>query len=89
MSALSLQPVPEFNPDAEVGASLSTCWKKWLADFENKLPARAVAKEALQGGGGCNGLNLPTKGVVIWVWSLELVMSGKCVYLLVLSGINS
>ena len=25
--------------------------------------ARAVAKEALQG--GCNGLNLPTKGVVI------------------------
>ena len=25
--------------------------------------SRAVAKEALQG--GCNGLNLPTKGVVI------------------------
>ena len=33
------------------------------------------------GGGGCNGLNLPTKGVVIWVWSLELVMSMGSVFI--------
>ena len=42
MSALSLQPVPEFNPDAEVGASLSTCWKKWLADFEMYILASGI-----------------------------------------------
>ena len=42
MSALSLQPVPEFNPDAEVGASLFTCWKKWLADFEMYILASGV-----------------------------------------------
>ena len=34
-NAISLQPVPEFNPDSgDVGASLATLWKKWLADFE-------------------------------------------------------
>ena len=42
MSALSLQPVPAFNPDAEVGASLSTCWKKWLADFEMYILASGI-----------------------------------------------
>ena len=34
-NAISLQPVPEFNPDSgDVGASLATLWKKLLADFE-------------------------------------------------------
>ena len=42
MPALSLQPVPEFNPDAEVGASLSTCWKKRLADFEMYILASGI-----------------------------------------------
>ena len=33
--AISLPPIPEFNPDSgDVGASLATLWKKWLADFE-------------------------------------------------------
>ena len=32
--SVSIQPVPEFNPDAEFGASLATRWNTWLADFE-------------------------------------------------------
>ena len=35
--------------------------------------------------GGCNGLNFVDKGRGHWVWSLQLVISEKCVYLLVLS----
>ena len=41
--AISLQPVPEFNPDSgEVGASLATLWKKWLADFEMFTTAAGI-----------------------------------------------
>lgn len=41
--ATSLQPFPEFNPDnGEVGASLATLWKKWLADFEMFTTAAGV-----------------------------------------------
>ena len=31
--SVSIQPVPEFNPDAELGASLATRWNTWIADF--------------------------------------------------------
>ena len=34
MSSISLHPMPEFNPDTEVGASLAARWKTWLADFD-------------------------------------------------------
>ena len=41
--AISIQPVPEFNPDSgEVGASLATLWKKWLADFEMFTTAAGI-----------------------------------------------
>ena len=36
---VSIQPVCEFNPDAEVGASLATCWNTWIDDFEMFLTA--------------------------------------------------
>ena len=32
--AVSIQPMPEFNPDAKVGASLAACWKNWIEDFD-------------------------------------------------------
>ena len=32
--SVSIQPVPEFHPDAEVGASLATRWNTWIEDFE-------------------------------------------------------
>ena len=38
----SIQPVPEFNPDAEFGASLATRWNTWLADFEMFLLASGI-----------------------------------------------
>ena len=32
--SVSIQPVCEFNPDAEVDASLATRWNTWIDDFE-------------------------------------------------------
>ena len=46
MSSISLHPVPEFNPDTEVGASLATRWKKWLADFDMYLAASGIINNA-------------------------------------------
>ena len=35
LHAVSLQPVPEFNPNSgEVGTSIAISWKKWISDFE-------------------------------------------------------
>ena len=42
MSSISLHPVPEFNPDVEVGASLATRWRKWLMDFEVFIAASGI-----------------------------------------------
>ncbi len=33
-SSISIQPIAEFNPDTEIGASLATRWTTWLDDFE-------------------------------------------------------
>ena len=40
--SVSIQPVPEVNPDAEFGASLATRWNTWLADFEMFLLASGI-----------------------------------------------
>ena len=37
--SVSIQPVPDFNPDNEVGASLATRWNTWIADFEMFITA--------------------------------------------------
>ena len=43
---ISLQTVPEFNPNSrEVGASLATLWKKWLADFEILITAAGITDD--------------------------------------------
>ena len=42
MSGISLHPMPEFNPDTEVGASLAARWKTWLADFDMFLAASGI-----------------------------------------------
>ena len=42
MSSLPLHPMPEFNPDAEVGVSLSTRWQNWIADFETFILASGI-----------------------------------------------
>ena len=44
-SALHLQPLPEFNPDIEVGASLAKRWEIWLHDFSTYVTASGVTDE--------------------------------------------
>ena len=40
--ALNLKPLPEFNPDGEVGSSLATRWRLWLSDFDTFLIASGI-----------------------------------------------
>ena len=40
--SVPVQPMPEFNPDAEVGASVATRWTTWLSDFEMFLLASGI-----------------------------------------------
>ena len=37
-----IPPVPEFQPDAELGASIASKWRTWLADFELFLTASGI-----------------------------------------------
>ena len=39
---VAIQPMPEFRPEAHVGASLATRWDKWLSDFEMYILASAI-----------------------------------------------
>ena len=32
--SVSIQPMPVFHPEAEVGASIATRWKNWIANFD-------------------------------------------------------
>ena len=38
----TIQPMPEFRPDAKVGASLATRWINWQSDFEMFLTASGI-----------------------------------------------
>ena len=40
--ALNLKPLPEFNPDGEVGSSLAARWRLWLSDFNTFLIASGI-----------------------------------------------
>ena len=40
--SVSIQPLSEFSPDAEVGASLATKWKLWMEDFEMFILASGI-----------------------------------------------
>ena len=40
--AVNLQPVPEFSPDADLGASLATRWRLWLRDFDTFILASGI-----------------------------------------------
>ena len=40
--SVPVQPMPEFNPDAEVGATVATRWTTWLSDFEMFLLASGI-----------------------------------------------
>ena len=40
--SVSIKPVPEFQPDAELGASLATRWRDCMADFEMFITASGI-----------------------------------------------
>ena len=40
--SVSIRPMPEFNPDTELEASVATRWKNWVADFDMFLLASGV-----------------------------------------------
>ena len=44
-SNLNLQPLPEFNPDIEVGASLAKRWDNWLRDFSMYVTASGITDD--------------------------------------------
>jgi len=48
MAQLPLQPMPSFDPDTAVGASLATRWKTWLNDFDTFLVASGITDKKQQ-----------------------------------------
>ena len=40
--SVSIQPLPEFNPDSEVGESLGARWNIWMEDFEMFILASGI-----------------------------------------------
>ena len=40
--SVSIQPLPEFSPDAEIGASLAAKWSLWIEDFEMFILASGI-----------------------------------------------
>ena len=48
LASISLQPVPPFVVDAEIGLSLASRWKLWLSDFETFLLPRGITDKKCQ-----------------------------------------
>ena len=42
IQSVSIPPLPEFNPDSEVGESLGARWNIWMEDFEMFILARGI-----------------------------------------------
>ena len=40
--SISVQPMPVFHPEAEVGASIAKRWKNWIADFHMFIIASGI-----------------------------------------------
>ena len=47
---IHIQPMPEFNPDAEIGASLATRWRTWITDLEMYLLASGIMSQSIPTG---------------------------------------
>ena len=44
-SSIPIQPMPVFDPDAAIGASVATRWNTWIADFEMFLTASGITDD--------------------------------------------
>ena len=53
MAQIPLQPTPQCDPDAAVGASLATRWKAWLADFDTIFIASSITEPKRQRHSSC------------------------------------
>lgn len=42
MQSVTINPMPEFSPDAKLGTSLNTRWNNWQSDFEMFLTASGI-----------------------------------------------
>ena len=42
IQSVSIQPLPEFNPDSEGGESLGAHWNIWMEDFEMFILASGI-----------------------------------------------
>ena len=42
MQSVTINPMPEFSPDAKIGTSLATRWNNWQSDFERYLTASGI-----------------------------------------------
>lgn len=40
--SVAIRPMPEFNPDADVGASVATRWNNWISDFDMFILASGI-----------------------------------------------
>ena len=45
---VAIQPMPEFGPEAYVGASLATRWDKWLSDYEMYILGSGITDPKLK-----------------------------------------
>ena len=43
---LNLSPLPEFNPETEIGSSVAKRWEIWLNDFTMFITANAITDNA-------------------------------------------
>ena len=58
---VAIQPMPEFKPEAHVGASLATRWDKWLSDFEMFIVASGITDPKRK-----RALHLYQAGTRVW-----------------------
>ncbi len=42
IQSVTINPMPEFSPDAKIGTSLATRWSNWQSDFETYLTASGI-----------------------------------------------
>ena len=48
MATLMVQPMPPFDPDAEIGTNVAPRWKIWLEDFQTYLVANGIMDKKRQ-----------------------------------------
>ena len=48
MASLNLLPLPEFNPDIDIGLSISKRWEKWLCEFSMYVEANGITDTTRQ-----------------------------------------